>query len=172
MPACECGCGGEARKRFLPFHHLRAGVRTPTPTKSWEDYPAPVRDEASGCLRWSGPHHSQGYGLVSGDQYAHRVAWEREVGPIPDGHQIDHVRARGCVHRDCVEVGHLEAVTQAENIRRIPRIAAQVARTHCPQGHPYEGHNLIIRRGKRECRTCVYTRNAENRRLRQERADG
>lgn len=165
MPACECGCGGEARNRFLPFHHLRAGVRTPTPAKSWEDYPAPIRDEASGCLRWQGTHHSQGYGLC-GSGYAHRVAWEREVGPIPNGLQVDHVKARGCVYRDCVAVEHLEPVTQAENIRRIPRIEAQMARIECPKKHPYEGDNLIIRRGKRECRACVYARNAENRKRR------
>ena len=142
------------------------------PTKGWEDYPAPVRDEASRCLRWQGPHHSQGYGLLSGNEYAHRVAWEREVGPIPDGDQIDHVKARGCVYRDCVAVEHLEPVTQAENLRRIPRIEAQMARTECPKKHPYEGHNLIIRRGKRECRTCVYERNRAARKARREKAKG
>ena len=131
-------------------------------TKGWDQYPQPVRDPASGCLRWQGTHHSQGYGLV-GHQYAHRVAWEREVGPIPEGHQIDHVKARGCVYRDCVAIEHLEPVTQAENLRRIDRIQDQLARTHCPKGHAYAGDNLIIRRGKRECRTCVYARNARNR---------
>jgi hypothetical protein len=166
MPACECGCGGEARKRFLPFHHLRAGVRTPPPTKTWEDYPAPVRDQASGCLRWQGPHHSQGYGLIGARQYAHRTAWEREVGLIPEGHQIDHVRDRGCVYRDCVAIEHLEPVTQAENIRRIPRIQAQIARTECPQGHKYADGNLRVRRGKRECRRCHNDRTAARKRER------
>lgn len=31
--------------------------------------------------------------------------------------------------------------------------------THCPQGHSYEGSNLLIDAGKRKCRTCVYARN-------------
>lgn len=134
--------------------------------KGWGDYPEPVRDLASGCLRWQGPYHSQGYGLIRGHEYAHRVAWEREVGPIPDGLTVDHVKARGCVHRDCVAVEHLEPVTQGENARRSLRIEDQMARTECPQGHRYEGHNLIIRRGKRECRTCVYARNAKARKRR------
>jgi len=28
------------------------------------------------------------------------------------------------------------------------------ARTHCPQGHPYSGDNLVVERGRRVCRTC------------------
>jgi hypothetical protein len=39
------------------------------------------------------------------------------------------------------------------------RIAAPPPKTHCPQGHPYEGDNLIVRRQKggginRMCRIC------------------
>lgn len=32
-----------------------------------------------------------------------------------------------------------------------------------PNGHPYEGSNLIIDNGKRKCRTCVYARNTRRR---------
>lgn len=28
-------------------------------------------------------------------------------------------------------------------------------KTHCPQGHPYDGENLFIQGGARRCRTCV-----------------
>lgn len=145
----------------------------PRKRMTWDDYPEPVRDPASGCLRWQGTHHSQGYGLIGGGQlcqYAHRVAWERGVGPIPDGLHVDHVKARGCIYRDCVAIEHLEPVSQAENNRRIDHIQGQMARTHCPKEHPYEGHNLIVRRGKRECRTCVYDRNREARKARRARA--
>lgn len=31
--------------------------------------------------------------------------------------------------------------------------------THCPQGHPYSGDNLLMDAGKRKCKTCVYARN-------------
>lgn len=50
----------------------------------------------------------------------HRLAYEVAVGAIPDGYVIDHVRERGCRFRDCIEPRHLEAVTQAENVARIP----------------------------------------------------
>jgi hypothetical protein len=132
--------------------------------KSWDDYPAPVRDPQSGCLRWQGPHHSNGYGRLRSTAYAHREAWEREVGPIPEGMTIDHVAERGCIHRDCVEIAHLEVVTQSVNTSRSARSIEQRSRTHCPQGHPYAGKNLIVRRGKRECRSCHHA-GIERRRL-------
>ncbi len=32
-------------------------------------------------------------------------------------------------------------------------------KTHCPQGHPYSGENLFVRKnGKRECKTCMRLR--------------
>jgi hypothetical protein len=119
--------------------------------KLWEDYPAPIRDEISGCLRWQGTHHAHGYGLV-GHKYAQ----------IPPGLVLDHVATRGCIYRDCVEVDHLEVVTQKENVRRGKKVKAQIEKTHCPKGHPYHGDNLIVRRGKRECRACTYARNLKN----------
>jgi hypothetical protein len=47
---------------------------------------------------------------------AHRWAYERFVGPIPPGHVIDHVVARGCGGGNCVNwIRHLEPVTTREN---------------------------------------------------------
>jgi len=131
--------------------------------KGWDDYPAPVRDPESGCLRWQGPHHSNGYGRLGSKSYAHREAWERAVGPIPEGMTIDHVAERGCIYRDCVEIGHLEVVTQSVNTARSARSTELRTRTHCPQGHAYEGHNIIRKKnGGRECRTCTNARNKRN----------
>jgi hypothetical protein len=45
---------------------------------------------------------------------AHRVSYEEFVGPIPDGHQVDHL----CRVLACIRPDHLEAVTPAENIHR------------------------------------------------------
>lgn len=168
MALCGCGCGKETRigiktgtpNKFINGHHNR--IRTAT-RKGWTDYPPPIEDAGTGCHRWQGPKHSAGYGLIGGHTYAHRVAYETYIGPISDGHDIDHVAARGCRYRDCVNPAHLEAVTHKVNVQRSERVADQMARTHCPQGHEYSGHNLIVRRGKRECRTCVYERNARNR---------
>lgn len=74
-----------------------------------------------GCRRWTGAHEHKGYGHISvGPRLrpVHVVAYEIWIGPIPDGHEIDHVYASGCRYRDCFEPAHLEAVTHAENIRR------------------------------------------------------
>lgn len=45
---------------------------------------------------------------------AHRWSYEQEIGPIPMGYQIDHL----CRTALCVRPDHLEAVTQAENLKR------------------------------------------------------
>lgn len=176
MRTCECGCGEippRARDtntkkgikagdylRFVHGHHPRVTQR-----KEWEDYPAPVRDPDTGCLRWQGTHHSAGYGLI-GHRYAHIVAYEREVGPVPEGMELDHVAKRGCKYRDCVETAHLEPVTHAENIRRSQKIIDQIARTHCPAGHEYTPENTRVRvtasgGTKRDCRACQRLRNRE-----------
>lgn len=161
---CECGCGRPVLingktgllNRFIYGHHAKVTLK-----KEWDDYPPPVVDTETGCLRWQGPHHSQGYGLC-GKKFAHRAAWESINGPVPEGMELDHVYDRGCRHRDCVNVSHLEPVTHLENLLRGPG----PRRTHCPQNHPYAGSNLIVRRGKRECRECVRARNRRNKRKR------
>jgi len=50
--------------------------------------------------------------------YVHRWIYETTVGPIPDEHDVDHVRAAGCVSEACINPEHLEPVTHAENMRR------------------------------------------------------
>jgi hypothetical protein len=60
---------------------------------------------------------ASGYGTIGqdGEKFVvHRWVWERYVGPIPDGYQVDHV----CRNRVCVSTEHLEPVTQQENLRR------------------------------------------------------
>lgn len=98
------------------------------------------------CVLWTGPVSSNGYGR-QGHEYAHRIAWEAVHGPIPAGMQIDHL----CRVRLCVNVDHLELVTQAENIRRgeSPNIVTN-RRQVCRAGHPYEGN----RTASRNCRPC------------------
>lgn len=118
-----------------------------------------IRDDATGCLRWTGAKTSIGYGVirVRGEaRYVHRLAHEFWVGPIPDDYVVDHVADRGCRFRDCIEPSHLEAVTQAENLRRGEGfIGVQSRTTHCPQGHEYNEENtMLTKRGERRCRTC------------------
>lgn len=125
-----------------------------------------VVDQESQCWLWQGSiSPDNGYGRVfvgsktdGTNRLAsvHRVAYEAFVGPIPEGLTIDHVKARGCRHRHCINPEHLEAVTRGENSLRGDGPAAQNARkTHCNQGHPLSGENVrVTQRGHRHCRTC------------------
>lgn len=85
---------------------------------------APCADPAcdcSGCMLWTGCLNSRGYGVIGDNgkrHLVHRVAWSLDNGPVPDGLTIDHVHQRGCRHKACALVAHLEPVTQAENNRR------------------------------------------------------
>lgn len=116
-----------------------------------------VADESTGCLRWPDGHTGEGYGTIQVNgrpAYVHRLTYEALVGPIPEGLVIDHVRARGCVHRDCSNRDHLEPVTRGENANVRGRWADH-APTHCAEGHPLVEGNLYQRRnGRPRCRTC------------------
>lgn len=112
----------------------------------------PVR--GSGCWLWVGTLDADGYGqacMKHGEHLkAHRIAYEVWVGPIPEGLTIDHVKARGCTARNCVNPSHLEAVTNTENVLRGNSPPAVNARkTHCAKGHP-----LVARGYGRYCRVC------------------
>jgi hypothetical protein len=106
---------------------------------------------AEGCWIYRGPVSPLGYARVYADgrrQFAHRLTWEFFFGEWPDGLTYDHL----CHNTSCVNPWHGEPVPMAVNIRR----GGNAAKTHCPQGHPYEGDNVRIdgRRYARLCRTC------------------
>jgi hypothetical protein len=111
-------------------------------------------DKSGECWLWTAGKESEGYGrfkLNGKGCKAHRISYELEVGPIPEGLQIDHL----CRVRHCVNPEHLEAVTQRENILRGVGITARHAQaTHCPQGHEYNEANTYTNRQERSCRVC------------------
>lgn len=113
-------------------------------------------DAEGDCWEWTAGK-CRGYGLFRVQRQnvlAHRWAWEYLVGPIPEGLHIDHL----CRNPPCVNPDHLEPVTQAENTRRGAAGIWARSKTHCPQGHPYTGENLVIERHAervgRACREC------------------
>jgi len=77
-------------------------------------------DKSGACHLWTAHVQSRGYGeltIARRNRLAHRVAWELERGPIPDGLTVDHL----CRNKRCVRVEHMELVTAAENTRRARR---------------------------------------------------
>lgn len=113
------------------------------------------------CIQAKGSLDTHGYGRVkiAGKSYgAHVVAWQNINGRIPSDMQIDHL----CRNRTCINVEHLELVTQKENILRGAGIAAvNATKTHCKRGHEFTAKNTYLLAGKRACRTChsEYERN-------------
>ena len=102
----------------------------------------------TGCIKFTGPRTAGGYGTIrlpgNVKWLAHRAAYELLVGPIPDGLEIDHL----CRNPPCVNVGHLEPVTHAENVRR--GVPGNSKKTACPRGHPYDK----VWGGERRCSVC------------------
>lgn len=150
---CQCGCGektadyaatnrAEGRikgqpARYLTGHHLR---------QSRVDF---IEDPQTGCWDWQLTKTSQGYGrkTVKGvKQFAHRLYYEKFVGPIPEGLSIDHL----CRNPSCVNPAHLEPVTHQENMRR-------TRRSHCRNGHEFTPENTYVNpsSGSRNCRVCM-----------------
>ena len=129
-----------------------------------------VERVVGGCWIWTANTATNGYGRVKIDgisRPAHRVAYEWLVGPVPGGMELDHVRARGCTSRACVNPSHLEPVTHRENTLRGDTITSQQAgRTHCPRGHELVEGNLVpssLKQGRRGCLTCSREKAAERR---------
>ena len=119
-------------------------------------------EKFDGCWLWTGATNGR-YPVFSlggrGNQgYAHRYSYELNVGPIPDGLQIDHL----CRTPMCVRPDHLEPVTHVENMRR------RRAET-CGRGHAMTGDNVWTNGRNRKCRTCqairwaAYTRKPRHR---------
>lgn len=109
--------------------------------------PSSHRPDLGPCLIYLGADNGNGYGQFrynNRNGYAHRYAWERANGLIPDGLTVDHL----CRVRSCVNVDHFELVEGVENYRRGAR-----TRTHCPNGHPYEADGRGA--GKHRCRECA-----------------
>lgn len=145
-----------------------------------------VRPDLGPCWLWVGTRTLDGYGCfgvnVDGADRrvtvrAHRYVYERLVGPIPAGAQVDHIchnlaaeagLCRGgdtCVHRACCNPAHLEAVSGKTNaLRSLGVTAVNARKTHCVRGHELTPENIRLSRTRgRECQLCKQSYNAEYR---------
>lgn len=68
------------------------------------------------CWLWTASKYDSGYGAFGlgwrDVGYAHRVAYEWLVGPIPEGFVVDHI----CHVRHCVNPEHLRLATPKQNV--------------------------------------------------------
>jgi hypothetical protein len=123
----------------------------------------------SKCIQWHKSLGTTGYGQigVEGKMWrAHRWLWTKVNGPISQGFVLDHTchneaAAKGecagghtCVHRACVNLDHLQLVSQSENI--LLGMHSIDVKESCPKGHSYRDEkNIMVRKnGKRECAEC------------------
>lgn len=121
---CQCGCGQRtniASRTDRGWGHIRGEpirfIRGHQTRKSPVEYVEEDRGHETPCRIWQRSTNNTGYGQIriNGKLHlAHRVAYERDRGEIPDGMTIDHL----CRVRCCVNPDHLEAVTNTENVRR------------------------------------------------------
>lgn len=121
--------------------------------------------DEKGCWVWCGAKNTTGYGMFShrGRRYcAHVFAYLLYKGPIEQGLEPDHL----CRNVACANPEHLEAVTHRENVLRgCSPSAINARKTHCPQGHVYDGENLqwVFRLTGKVCRVCRACKNLAER---------
>jgi hypothetical protein len=165
---CERPCLARGYCRMHYQRAVKSGVIVPQSIRPADErFASGYVADAGGCWIWQGKDlNESGHArfFVDGQRVlVHRWAYERFVGPIPDGLVLDHL----CRKPSCVRPTHLEPVTQPVNVSRAPTAITTInsAKTHCIHGHEFAGHNLMWKRnGDRPCRQC---RACHNRRARE-----
>jgi hypothetical protein len=142
------------RRGLMPKYKSTPQLAPEQISRFWSKVVVP--DQQSLCWNWASTLTSTGYGRASigtgkREYRAHRIAYELLVGPIPDGHHIDHL----CRNRRCVNPAHMQPVAPRVNVLRGVGITAQnAAKTHCKRGHEFTVANTCVSNGQRICRTC------------------
>lgn len=124
---------------------LGGGRSYETPEESFANRVEPQGD----CLFWTGSRDESGYGhFWTGEVLtrAHRYAWMRVNGPIPDGMLVDHI----CHNKPCVEVKHLRLATHQQNIAY--RSGPTIASTSGIRGVYERPHGWVVQVNKKNDR--------------------
>ena len=163
--ACGTAFKGRPEGRFCSKHCANSRPRLGGPLAR---FMRKVQEQPNGCWLWTGYLSEDGYGifkLPSGAVKAHRWSFERQVGPIASGLELDHV----CRNRACVNPAHLEPVTHQQNMER--GVYFNSSKTACLRGHPFDEQNTgYSSSGKRYCKECSRAHNREYARQRRARA--
>lgn len=110
---CMCGCGertSPARQTIEEWGHVKGRPVRYRPGHHRRILAPGYEVAESGCWEWRGFIDQKGYGVtkVYGQTFkAHRLIYEREHAPIPEGHHLHHE----CGNRRCVNPGHLDPMT-------------------------------------------------------------
>lgn len=132
----------------------------------------------TGCWLWFGHTYWDGYGQVGrrGKKYrAHRLAYEKSIGPLGDL-VIHHT----CHQTLCVNPEHLQPMTVKDHmllegnyiIATKARVAKRRAKTHCKHGHLFDVANTYwAPTGRRKCRACDRIRHQGKYQCKRERAE-
>ncbi len=135
---CQCGCGQRTSivketnrrlgliagqpYRFIRGHRARlpqfrpTGPRPGRLARFWEQTRLQWGPLAMPCLIWTGALYPNGYGrvrLAGRTGYAHRLAYEEAIGPIPGRAQVDH----HCDRKACIAPNHLFLGSHRANAR-------------------------------------------------------
>lgn len=162
---------GAVAKVFAALQEFSGRGREPMYASIAEQLKVNSEPAPNGCIHWTGST-ARGYGQiwVGGKmRKVHIVAYEDQVGPVPDGMQLDHRchnedpecdLGENCPHRRCINTDHLEPATSQENTLRGKTLAAHnAAKTHCDNDHEFTPENTYLRKGGgRHCRTCLAER--------------